>query len=397
MDIRDLEGKVLIVGGGIAGLMTALKLAPEPCVLLSKAAIGEDTSSILAQGGVAACVGADDSVALQVADTLAAGDGLCDAPVVEKIIAGGPAAIEDLAAAWRAVSTARRDGSLKLGLEAAHSRNRIVHAGGDKTGREITLTLAAAVRATPSITILEGFAARRLSVEDGEVAGLIAEGPNGASSCAPIASSSRPAASAGSSRMAPIRSARGVRASPSPRAPAPCCAISNSCNSIRPRSTRRARKSASSARPCAAKAQFSSMKPAAASWQVSRRGTCAARCRRARRLGRTARRPPHVPRSRGMSSDLDIAFPRRDAALPRRRHRSCPRSRSRSAPPRIITWAASKWTLRAAPRSKVCGPSAKLPQRACMAPTGSPAIRCSKRLVCAGFVAESLKGARRGA
>jgi L-aspartate oxidase len=178
MDIRDLDGKVLIVGGGIAGLMTALKLAPEPCVLLSKAPIGEDTSSILAQGGVAACVGADDSVALQVADTLAAGDGLCDAAVVEKIVAGGPAAIEDLLR--RGVPFDRAaDGSLKLGLEAAHRRNRIVHAGGDKTGREITLTLAAAVRAAPSVTILEGVSARRLRVEAGAVAGLIADGASG--------------------------------------------------------------------------------------------------------------------------------------------------------------------------------------------------------------------------
>ncbi|MDR3407513.1 MAG: L-aspartate oxidase [Methylovirgula sp.] len=178
MEILDLEGQVLIVGGGIAGLMTALKLAPEPCVVLSKAPIGEDTSSILAQGGVAACVGADDSVALQVEDTLVAGDGLCDAPVVEKIVAGGPAAIEDLLRLGVPFDRST-DGGLKLGLEAAHSRNRIVHAGGDKTGREIILTLAAAVRATPSVTILEGFAARRLSVEDGEVAGLIAEGPGG--------------------------------------------------------------------------------------------------------------------------------------------------------------------------------------------------------------------------
>ena len=178
MDIRDLEGRVLIVGGGIAGLMTALKLAPEPCLVLSRGPIGEETSSILAQGGVAACIGDDDSVALQITDTLAAGDGLCDASVVEKIIAGGPAAIEYLVRLGVPFDRAA-DGSLKRGLEAAHSRHRIIHAGGDKTGRKITLTLAAAVRAAPSVTILEGFSARRLSVEDGAVTGLVAEHETG--------------------------------------------------------------------------------------------------------------------------------------------------------------------------------------------------------------------------
>jgi L-aspartate oxidase len=178
MDMHDLEARPLIVGGGVAGLMMALKLAPEPCVLLSKAPLGNETSTILAQGGIAASVGADDDPALHIADTLAAGDGLCVAPVVERIIRAGPAAIADLERFGVGFDRGA-DGRLALGLEAAHRRKRIVHAGGDATGREIIRALTEAVRATSSISAIEGLAARRLCVEDSAIAGLLAYGPSG--------------------------------------------------------------------------------------------------------------------------------------------------------------------------------------------------------------------------
>jgi L-aspartate oxidase len=178
MDIRDLDGRPLIIGGGVAGLMTALQLAPEPCVLLSKAPLGLETSSILAQGGIATAVGPDDDPPQHIADTLTAGDGLCVAPIVEAIIRAAPAAIADLER-FGVQFDRGPDGALSLGLEAAHRRKRIVHAGGDATGREIIRALTRAVRATPSIIVIEGLAARRLSVEDGAVAGLIADGWNG--------------------------------------------------------------------------------------------------------------------------------------------------------------------------------------------------------------------------
>jgi L-aspartate oxidase len=178
MDIHDLDGRALIVGGGAAGLMTALRLAPEPCVLLSKAPLGLETSSILAQGGIAASLGPDDDAGLHIADTLAAGDGLCLAPVVEAIIRAAPAAIEDLER-FGVRFDRSPDGTLQLGLEAAHRRKRIVHAGGDATGREIVRALTRAVRACPSISVIEGLAARRLAVEDSAVAGLLAHGPSG--------------------------------------------------------------------------------------------------------------------------------------------------------------------------------------------------------------------------
>ncbi len=178
MDINSIDARPLIIGGGLAGLMTALHLAPEPVVLLSKTPLGVETSSALAQGGIAAAVGPDDDPALQIEDTLAAGDGLCDEIAVARIIRSGPAAIEDLTR--HGVRFDRgADGKLLLGLEAAHSRKRIVHAGGDASGHEIMRALVEAVRATPSITLIEGLAARRLIAEDGAVTGLIANGPCG--------------------------------------------------------------------------------------------------------------------------------------------------------------------------------------------------------------------------
>ena len=72
------ERAPLIIGGGLAGLMTALRLAPMPAVVLAKAPLGAEASSGWAQGGIAAAIGPDDDPELHLADTLAAGDGLCD-------------------------------------------------------------------------------------------------------------------------------------------------------------------------------------------------------------------------------------------------------------------------------------------------------------------------------
>ncbi|MGY4312506.1 aspartate oxidase [Bradyrhizobium sp. JR3.5] len=178
-DISDLNGRPVIIGGGAAGLMTALQLAPEPVVLLSKSPLGAEASSMWAQGGLAAPVGADDTPALHLADTLAAGAGLCDAAAASRIVHAAPAAVEHLAELGVAFDR-RADGSWRLGLEAAHGRNRIVHATGDGTGREIMRALIATVRQTPSITLLEGVEARRLLVKDNAVRGVLAASDRGA-------------------------------------------------------------------------------------------------------------------------------------------------------------------------------------------------------------------------
>ena len=170
--LEELSGRIVVVGSGLAGLMTALTFAPEPTVIVTRVALGGETSSAWAQGGIAACVGPDDSAALHLADTLAAGDGLCDAKVAARILAEGPAAITALERAG--VEFDRNSaGELSLGLEAAHSLRRIVHAKGDGSGAAIVRALVAAVARAPSITVLEGYEARRLLLDGDHVAGLL--------------------------------------------------------------------------------------------------------------------------------------------------------------------------------------------------------------------------------
>lgn len=171
-DLTTFEGRIAIIGGGIAGMVTALALAPEPVVLLTKYALGVGTSSIWAQGGIAASLGPDDNAALHLEDTLAAGDGLCDPDAAAVVIAEAQAAISALEQ-WGVRFDRKSDGALSLGLEAAHNRRRIVHAAGDGTGAAIVNALAEAVAQTPSITVLEGADVRRLLTSEGTIAGLV--------------------------------------------------------------------------------------------------------------------------------------------------------------------------------------------------------------------------------
>jgi L-aspartate oxidase len=172
----ELAGAPVIIGGGLAGLMTALRLAPQPVILLAKTPIAQGAASAWAQGGVAAAVGEDDDPVLHAADTLAAGDGLSDPVVAARIAAAAPDAIARLERFGVAFDRDAQ-GRFALGLEAAHGRRRIVHVTGDGTGAAIMRALVAAVAATPSITVIEGLEARRLLVDDRGIAGVLAAGP----------------------------------------------------------------------------------------------------------------------------------------------------------------------------------------------------------------------------
>ncbi|MFK0383771.1 L-aspartate oxidase [Agrobacterium sp. NPDC090273] len=176
--LRQHTGKTVIVGSGIAGLMAALTVSPEPVVLLTRSALGRETSSAWAQGGIAASLAPDDDVAFHLADTLAAGDGLSAPEMAADILAAAPSIV---AALEKNGVNFDRDaqGELLFGLEAAHCRRRIIHAEGDGSGASIIRALTAAVLQTPSIEVMAGVDVRRLIADDGIVAGLHCAGEKG--------------------------------------------------------------------------------------------------------------------------------------------------------------------------------------------------------------------------
>src|SRR5580692_1195769 len=177
-NIVETDG-ALILGAGIAGLFTALKLAPMPSIVLAGTRPGMSGSSAWAQGGIAASVGEGDSWQSHAHDTMVAGAGLCDAKVVDLVAQEASARIEDLLGLGAPFDRAA-DGSLALGREAAHSRARIVHVKGDGAGAAISATLAARANEAACITLLEGFHAVELAMENGRITGLFARSGLGA-------------------------------------------------------------------------------------------------------------------------------------------------------------------------------------------------------------------------
>jgi len=150
------ETDVVVIGSGIAGLTTALRIAASSGlrVLVVTKDVLAAGSTRWAQGGIAAALAPDDSPADHLTDTLLAGVGLCDSDAVEVLVAEGPLAVRELIELG-----ARFDrtsgGELALTREGGHRRNRIAHAGGDATGAEIERALVAAVLAQPRIEVIE--------------------------------------------------------------------------------------------------------------------------------------------------------------------------------------------------------------------------------------------------
>ncbi len=173
-----LEADVLVVGGGVAGLCAALAAADAGCevLVLHKGELTESNTA-WAQGGVAAVLEpaereAEDSPEKHVADTLAAGAGLCDEIAVRDIIGEGAGAI-DFLRRHGCIFDLVPGGAVALTREGGHSARRILHAQGDSTGREVARSLAASVADHPQITVIENAFAIDLIRQAGRVVGVL--------------------------------------------------------------------------------------------------------------------------------------------------------------------------------------------------------------------------------
>lgn len=169
---------IVIVGGGLAGVFCALKLAPRPVAILAPTPVGSSGSSYWAQGGIAAAVEEGDTPERHADDTVMAGAGIVDREIALGMAREARARVEDLAAMGAPFD--RKDGgAFAPSQEAAHSRRRIVRVMGDAAGRAIMETLEKQVSKTPSITVVDGYSAQEIITRDRRVVGVRARHVSG--------------------------------------------------------------------------------------------------------------------------------------------------------------------------------------------------------------------------
>ena len=166
-----LKYDVVVIGAGIAGLYTALHIDDKhSCCILTKED-AEVSNSWLAQGGIAAAISGDDAPVYHFEDTMIAGAGLCDEKAVRVLVSEGPSDIRSLVE-MQVPFDLDSEGDLDITREGGHRRRRIVHAGGDATGRETVKALAHLVSLRPNVTFMpHNFCVDILTDDKGAVSG----------------------------------------------------------------------------------------------------------------------------------------------------------------------------------------------------------------------------------
>jgi L-aspartate oxidase len=170
-DVPHFFADILVIGGGLAGLRTALAVDPSlTAIVITKDGMGQ-SNSMQAQGGIASVLGEGDSFEEHVADTLEAGGALCDREAVERVVRGGPARIQELIQ-W-GTDFDRSGEKLALSREGGHGRERVAHALGDATGKEIMRAVIERVESAENIHVWQNTFTIDLLTFDGVCRGAI--------------------------------------------------------------------------------------------------------------------------------------------------------------------------------------------------------------------------------
>ena len=167
------KADVVVIGSGVAGLTTALNVraAGLSVLLVTKAKVDEGSTK-WAQGGIAAALGPGDTPDQHQLDTLVAGAGLCDLAAVRVLVTEGPEAVRKLIARGAVFDTSE-SGEISFTREGGHHRNRILHAGGDATGAEVSRALLEAIKGDSGIEVIEqALAIDALQDAQGQVCGV---------------------------------------------------------------------------------------------------------------------------------------------------------------------------------------------------------------------------------
>jgi L-aspartate oxidase len=168
--MQKLEFDTVVIGSGLAGLTAAYYASRYGRVAIVTKSELDTSNSWFAQGGIAAVTAPDDTPELHIQDTLVAGRGLCDYDAVEVLVNEGLDCVRELVDMGMPFD--REAGEIILGLEGGHSRRRILHAGGDATGKKLTLFMLDKVRETPNIFPFEYTAVVRILAAGSCVSGV---------------------------------------------------------------------------------------------------------------------------------------------------------------------------------------------------------------------------------